>query len=154
MEIMINSIKKDELLTSAHHHAKSMLGDACFHPLAICDGDSGNINNDPLEVFFDNNGLKFDRCYNLYRTPVDLSKYKTLAFFTTMAYPDKVEKLLDFDMSNLKSVIVIGEWAYELAKPLSKKLNIPLYAYDEVDECLVFADNYFSPNYFEDKFMS
>jgi hypothetical protein len=123
--------------------------DICHHPIAVCDGDSGNINNDPLEDFLTKNRVQFDRCYNLYIKQVDLSKYKTIAFFTTMAYPDKVANLLDFDMSNLKSVIVLGEWAYNLSKPLSEKLNIPLYTYSEYLDCFVLADDYFNGDFFE-----
>jgi hypothetical protein len=33
MEIMINKEQKDELLSSAHHHAKPMLSDAVFRPM-------------------------------------------------------------------------------------------------------------------------
>lgn len=128
---------------------KFNISQVCFHPIAVCDGDSGNINNDPLEDYFTENEVEFDRCYNLYRRQVDLSKYQTIAFFTTMAYPDKVERLLDFDMSNLKSVIVLGEWAYNLAKPLAEKLNIPLYTYSECVNCFVLADDYFKEDFFE-----
>jgi len=131
---MIQTFKPEEIL--------------CY-PIAVCDGDSGNINNDPLEEFFTENGIYFDRCYNLYKELMDLSKYGTIAFFTTMAYPDKVQKLLDFDMSNLKSVIVIGEWAYKLAKPLSESLDIPLYAYDEIFNSFILADDFFSGDYYK-----
>lgn len=131
--------------------SNQVLSDFIFFPVAICDGDDWNINNEPLEDFFTENNIPFDRCYSLYKKNVDLSNYSTLAFFTTMTYPEKVKKLLNFDMSNLKSVIVLGEWAYKLAKPISEKLNIPLYTYDKIFNCIVLADDYFSGQYFKNR---
>ena len=138
-------IEKQKIIadSSACIAASTLLYAACLHPMAICDGDAGGVMEDYFEKFFDSNNIKYEKCYNLYKEQKDLSKYKTIAFFTTNSYPKKVEKILDFDKSNLKTVIVISEYAYDLAYPLADKLGIEIYAFDHLKNVIVKAADYF-----------
>jgi hypothetical protein len=139
----MNNKQNAPTVTSAQIAANPLLYAACLQPLAICDGDYGSTMETYFENFFDENNIPYDKCYNLYKEPKDLSKYKTIAFFTTNSYPKKIEKILDFDKSNLKTVIVISEWAYDLSSPLAEKLGIEIYTLDRFKNVIMKAADYF-----------
>lgn len=113
------------------------------HPVAICDGDNGGVMEDKFEKLFTENNIQFTREYGLYKRSSDLSKYKTIAFFTTNSRPESVLKIIDFDKSELETVIIIGEWAYEIAGPFCKKLKINLLALDRFNFKLYPAKDFF-----------
>lgn len=138
-----NSSTTVDELPSAKLLPNPLLYAACLQPLAICDGDYGSTMETYFEKFFDENNIPYEKCYNLYKEPKDLSKYKTIAFFTTNSYPKKIEKILDFDKSNLKTVIVISEWAYDLASPLADKLGIEIYTLERFKNVIMKAADYF-----------
>lgn len=139
----MNKKQNAPTVPSAQIAANPLLYAACLQPLAICDGDCGSTMETYFEKFFDENKIPYDKCYNLYKEPKDLSKYKTIAFFTTNTYPKKIEKILDFDKSNLKTVIVISEWAYDLASPLAEKLGIEIYTLKRFKNVIMKAADYF-----------
>lgn len=112
-------------------------------PLAICDGDHGSTMEQYFEDFFKSNKIAYDQRYGLYSNKRDLSKYATLAFFTTNSHETLVAEILEFDKSNLKCVIVMGEWAYNICRKECKERGIVLLAYDRFEHKLWEAEEFF-----------
>lgn len=99
--------------------------------IALCDGQSfiGDWEGLFLECMNDNH-ISIKIKTDLYRTPVDLSIYDVIAFATTGAYYEKVKKLMDFDTSNLKAVIVLSGEAYRVVAKKANELQIPVIGFD------------------------
>lgn len=104
-------------------------------PIAICDGGSPEFDlQRRINNFFEKElKIPFDHAKNLYRDLdlFDLSKYKTLAFATQEDYmSSKIEKIFDFDKSNLKCLIVQNKNSFQLVEDQAKELGITVIGFD------------------------
>lgn len=99
-------------------------------PLCVADGGAFGEHEDLFILFLNELNIEYTPVQNLYTKPIDLSTFKTIAFFTTGAYANKVQELLAFDKSNLKCVVVLSEWAYDIVRELGERLNIKVIGYD------------------------
>jgi|SRR6478736_8564752 len=99
--------------------------------IAILEGqpDTGEW-EDSFIAFLKGQKIKHKVLVDLYKKKKDLSKYDILCFATTMIYAEKVERLMDFDTSNLKAVVVLNETAFDLSYWKAKELGIPLIGFD------------------------
>jgi hypothetical protein len=103
-------------------------------PLCIANGDNYGIIEEGFEVFLTAQDIAFEQCYGLYKKPVDLTKYKTICFFTTNSFPEKVKKIMNFDYSNLEVVVAIGGYAVDLVRDLCKHHKKQLLTYNDAYE--------------------
>lgn len=107
-------------------------------PLPICfaDGDNYCSVTQKLEQSLNSNNIPFDECYGLYKKSIDLSKYKTICFYTTGVYPDKVKEIMNFDYSNLEVVVEIGDYAIDIVRDLCRYHNKKLLTYNNAFETI------------------
>jgi len=117
-----------------------------WSPVCIADGDHFTTLEYEFIKFLDAHDISHVAAENLYKQPFDLSKYSTIAFHTTGVYADKIKKLFQFDMDNLKTVVVLNEEAYQKAKTLADFLGIKLIGFNHV-----YWDVFQETGEFEDK---
>ncbi len=104
-------------------------------PVCICDGGQPQSGVDWKIYDFFKKDLKipFDHAVNLYHDLgiFDLSKYKTLSFATQEDYmSSKIEKIFDFDKTNLKCLIVQNRKSFQLVEDQAKELGIAVVGFD------------------------
>ena len=93
-------------------------------PVCIADGqDFGEI-EEYFCNFLKSNNIEFTEETHLYSRKADLSKYSTICFSTTGTFIDKIDKLMDFDLSNLKTIVVLNEVAFNLVKYLANEIGV------------------------------
>ncbi len=104
-------------------------------PICICDGGTPQFSLDlKLHDLFNKLKINHERAFHLFLHPerYDLSKFKTLAFYTQDDYYRRPElkKIFDFDKSNLRCVIVESQRAFNLVKDETEKLGIVVVGFD------------------------
>lgn len=127
---MLNRITDAHLLPSSPAFAKQMLA-AVFCPVAICNGQEYlDEDGDALEQLFKIAGIEYDVADNLFEDKKDLTKYATIAFGTTYVEPEKVKAIIDFDKSNLRTVIVFDQISLNIVKKYGEGLNLNIIAFN------------------------
>lgn len=118
-------------------------------PIAICDGRSRRFDLEyRMQEFFESRKIPFEYVSHLYDFPErhDLSKYKTISFHTTEEWlTQEIKKILDFDKSNLRCVIVENRKAFGLIKEEAKTLGIPVIGFDRAWE-MAFLTGFYPPD--------
>jgi hypothetical protein len=109
-------------------------------PICIADGDNYCPITEQFEQSLKDNKIPFDECYGLYKKQIDLSQYKTICFYSTGVYPEKVKEIMNFDYFNLEVVVAIGDYAIDLVRNLCKFHNKRLLGYSNAYESLFSVD--------------
>jgi len=129
---MKKRIDISKLFPSNKEEALKMLT-SVYTPIAICNGQEFlDEEGEALEELFKIAEVEYEIVDNLFEEKKDLSKYKTIAFGTTYVEPEKVQKILDFDKSNLKTVIVFDSISYNIVRKYGKGLKLNVLGFNDV----------------------
>lgn len=110
--------------------------DLIQQPVCICDGETPPYQTtlwSRSKQFFDAVKIPAKLAFGLYHHPkmYDLSKYGTISFhMTQIDISPGIEKILDFDKSNLRCVIVENKEVFNLIKDEAEKLGIPVVGFN------------------------
>ncbi len=91
--------------------------------IAIVDGgDFGSSDSEGIfSKFLTKHKIKHDVLTELYSASKDLSKYDTLAFWTTGVDKEGIDKIIDFDIRNVKTVIAMNANAFSIIYYAARK---------------------------------
>jgi hypothetical protein len=81
--------------------------------VCVADGGGFSIIEELFLDFLKYHKIKHTKREMLYKRNADLSDYSTIAFSTTGTYREKFEALMNFDKSNLRTVVVLNETAFD-----------------------------------------
>jgi len=106
--------------------------DEISEEVLVCDGSQflGSVECSFCD-FLNHEKKLFIIAEDLYNKNFDLSKYSIIAFSTMGVFENKFKKLITFDTSNLKKVIVLNDIAFYKIERLAKNLNIKLIGFNE-----------------------
>ncbi len=104
-------------------------------PIAICDGGEIGTREQYLIHLFENEKIDFVLEEGLYKRPnVDILKtYQTIAFSTQDSGPyasAELQRLFSFDMSNLKTLILLNRNAFRKIGEMAKKMPIKCLGFE------------------------
>lgn len=98
--------------------------------IAICDGGGISFREEQFIKFLKHINKSYTIEEDLYDSIKDfdktdhLSKYNVIAFQTTGVYEDKFKKIIEFDKSNLKCIVLLERENYRLVRDLANFLGI------------------------------